>query len=126
MSDGELEEGQVWEAAMVAAHYKLDNLLLIIDYNGFQVDGKIDQITGMAPIADKWKAFRWNVFEINGNDLSEVMHMLDNIPVNGQPTVIISHTVMGNGISFLHGRDDIHYVKWSKEDTTRALKELAR
>lgn len=124
MSDGELEEGQVWEAAMTAAHHELDNLLLIIDFNGYQVDGRIDQITSINPLVDKWQSFNWNVLEINGNDLAQVMKALNNVPENGKPTVIISHTIMGNGVSFLHGRDDIHYVKWTKADTERALQEL--
>jgi transketolase len=124
MSDGELQEGQVWEAAMVASHYKLDNLLLIIDYNGMQVEGNVHKITNMEPVVDRWASFGWNVIDIDGNNMTQVMHALDNIPQNQKPTVIISRTVMGNGISFLQGRDDIHYIRWTKEDTGKALSEL--
>ncbi|RSL31459.1 transketolase [Salibacterium salarium] len=124
MSDGEMQEGQVWEAAMVASHHELDNLILIIDNNGMQVEGFVDKVTSMAPVLDKWKAFGWNVQEIDGNNLSEVTTALDSVPENNKPTVIISNTIMGNGISFLHGREDAHYVKWSEEDHVKALSEL--
>ncbi|SDI34822.1 transketolase [Alteribacillus persepolensis] len=124
MSDGEMQEGQVWEAAMVASHHGLDNLILIIDNNGMQVEGKINQITSIDPIVDKWKIFGWNVKEINGNNLSEVMNALETIPENNKPTVIISNTIMGNGISFLHDREDAHYVKWSEENHVKAISEL--
>jgi transketolase len=124
MSDGELQEGQVWEAAMTAAHFQLDHLLVIIDFNGMQVEGGTHQITNMARMRERWEAFGWNVREINGNDLSEVLDALENSPVAGKPTVIIAHTVIGNGISFLQGREDIHYLKWSREDTAKAMAEL--
>ncbi|MFC5587323.1 transketolase [Sporosarcina soli] len=124
MSDGEMQEGQVWEAALVAAHQQLDNLVLIIDNNGMQVEGRINKITSLDPLAEKWESFGWNVKEIDGNNLSEVMNALDTIPENNKPTIIISHTVMGNGISFLHDREDAHYVKWSEENHAKALSEL--
>lgn len=124
MSDGEMQEGQVWEAALVAAQHGLDNLVLIIDNNGMQVEGRINKITRLDPIVDKWSSFGWNVKEIDGNSLSEVQNALDTISENNKPTVIISNTKMGNGISFLHDREDAHYVKWSEEDHRKALREL--
>ncbi|MFC5404198.1 transketolase [Cohnella soli] len=127
MSDGELEEGQTWEAVMVAKHHKLDNLLAIVDVNGVQADGRIEDVTGILPIAEKWHAFGWNVLEIDGNNLDTVMSTLQDcfIP-NGKPTIIVANTIMGNGITQLHGKLDVHYVKWSKENSIQALAELAR
>lgn len=127
MSDGELEEGQTWEAAMVAKHHKLDNLLAIVDVNGVQADGRIEDVTGILPIAEKWQAFGWNVLEIDGNNLDIVMRTLQNcfIP-HGKPTIIVANTIMGNGVSRLHGKPDVHYVKWANENTIQALAELAR
>lgn len=124
MSDGELQEGQVWEAAMVASHQKLDNLLLVIDYNGLQVEGKVEEITNMENMIQRWQAFGWNAVEINGNDLTEVIEALDSVQKNGKPTVIIAKTVIGNGISFLHGREDVHYVKWTESDHKIALHDI--
>jgi transketolase len=125
ISDGELEEGQLWEAAMVASHHKLDNLLAIIDVNDVQADGKIGEVTGIKPIAEKWLAFGWNMLEIDGNDIQAVMEALQNSFVaNGKPTVIVANTIIGNGISFLHGRTDVHYIKWTKDQSDQALQEL--
>ncbi len=125
MSDGELEEGQIWEAAMVAKHYKLDNLLLIVDVNGIQADGYIGDVTGVLPIAEKWEAFGWNVFNINGNDLDTVEQTVAKcFQPNGNPTIIIANTIMGNGVSLLHGRLDVHYVKWNAELSKQALLEI--
>jgi transketolase len=127
MSDGELEEGQTWEAAMVAKHHKLDNLLAIVDVNGMQADGKIGDVAGILPIAEKWEAFGWNVIEIDGNDIDAVMHTLEQaIPANGKPTIIVSHTIVGNGVSLLHGKHDVHYVKWSKEQSVIAYADLTK
>ncbi len=123
ISDGELQEGQTWEAAMVANHHHLDNLTVILDYNGAQVDGEL--FSGILPIAEKWKAFGWNVIEVNGNDSERVLHVLQKeVTPNGMPTIMVSKTVMGNGVSFLHGKPDVHYVKWSKELTDIALEEM--
>lgn len=125
MSDGELEEGQTWEAAMVAAHHQLDNVLAIVDVNGMQADGRIEEVTGLLPIADKWHAFGWQVTEIDGNNIEEVMHALRHaVPAHGKPTIIVAHTVMGNGVSSLHGKPDVHYVKWSREQSEQAWAEL--
>jgi transketolase len=126
MSDGELEEGQTWEAAMVAKHHKLDNLLAIVDVNGMQADGRIEDVTGILPIAEKWQAFGWNVIEIDGNHLDAVITAVEDcFKPNGKPTMIVSNTVMGNGVSQLHGKLDVHYVKWSPEQSIQALSEIS-
>jgi transketolase len=125
MSDGEMQEGQVWEAAMVAGNHKLDNLITIVDVNGMQVDGRIEDVSNIEPLADKWKSFGWNVVVIDGNNLNEVLTSLEMVQQpNGKPSLIIANTVMGNGISFLHGKTDVHYVKWNKELSSKALSEL--
>lgn len=126
MSDGELEEGQTWEAAMTARHHRLDNLLVIVDVNGMQADGRIGDVTGIWPIADKWRAFGWEVFEIDGHvtgDIVEALHSAGR--TNGRPSVLIASTIPGHGVSFLHGRTDIHYMKWSEDQSARALTDLA-
>lgn len=123
LSDGELEEGQTWEAAMVASHYELDNLCVIVDVNRVQADGYIDEVTGVEPVAPKWSAFGWEVREIDGNDLRQVLPALEARPP-GRPYVVLASTRMGNGVSFLEDRPDVHYVRWSPADTARALEEL--
>lgn len=126
MSDGELEEGQTWEAAMVASHHKLDNLLAIVDVNGVQADGRIEDVTGIMPIAEKWRAFGWQVHEIDGNDLQAVLDcMAGGFVPNGKPTMIVANTIMGNGVSSLHGKVDVHYVKWTPEQSAEALRDIA-
>jgi len=126
MSDGELEEGQTWEAAMVAKHHKLDNLLAIVDVNGMQADGNIDHVTGVLPIAEKWQAFGWQVIEIDGNHLQAVDRALDEaFRSAGRPTIIVAHTIPGSGVSELQGKTDVHYVRWTKEQSDAACRELA-
>lgn len=124
MSDGELQEGQVWEAAMVASHQKLDNLICVVDYNGLQIDGNVGEVTNMDHMIQRWESFGWNAKSIDGNNLTEVIESLNSIEKNEKPTIIISNTIIGNGISFLHGREDVHYVKWNENDHEKALKEL--
>ncbi len=127
ISDGELEEGQIWEAAAVAAYYKLDNITVICDANGVQVDGLIDDVLSMEPIRQKWEAFGWAAVEIDGNDLEAVVSALDDQQVrSGKPYIIIARTRFGNGISFLENRSDVHNVKWTSADTINALVELAK
>ncbi|MBM7568360.1 transketolase [Paenibacillus sacheonensis] len=125
MSDGELEEGQTWEAAMVAKHHGLDNLLAIVDVNGMQADGRIQEVTGILPIAEKWRAFGWDVAEIDGNDPAAVEQALgEAFRKEDKPMIIVAHTVPGNGVSELHGKHDVHYVRWTKEQSETALREL--
>jgi transketolase len=109
--DGELQEGSIWEAAMSAAHHKLDHLIAIIDRNKLQIDGSTEDVMSLEPLAEKWKSFGWNVLECNGNDIAEIVETLDSAKKHvGQPTVIIAHTKMGAGVKSIednykwHGR----------------------
>lgn len=125
LGDGELEEGQVWEGAMFAAHYKLDNLCAFVDNNGLQIDGNIDDVMSPNPIADKWRAFGWNVIEIDGHDIQEIFMALDKAKtVKGQPTMIVAHTVKGKGVSFMENQAGWHGAAPKPEEKERALAEL--
>lgn len=100
LGDGECDEGQVWEAAIFASHYKLDNLTAIVDRNGLQIDGPTEKIMCLEPIAGKWKAFGWHVIEIDGNKMTEIVEALDEAKrISGKPSVIIAHTLKGKGVS---------------------------
>jgi len=125
LGDGELDEGNVWEAAMSAAHYKLDNLIAIVDRNRFQVDGPTEEIMAIDPLLDKWKAFGWNVEEIDGHDMNEILESLKRADkMRGKPTVIIAHTIKGKGVSFVEGNNEYHGKALSKEELRLALQEL--
>lgn len=125
LGDGEVQEGQVWEAAMTAAHYKLDNLLAIVDRNGLQQDGLTEQIMSIEPIASKWRAFNWNVFEVDGYDLKEIINVLDEAEdVESRPTVIITHTTKGRGFSSMEWCSEYHGKVPSKDRLMALLKEL--
>jgi transketolase len=125
LGDGELQEGQVWEAAMTASHYCIDNLCAIIDNNGLQIDGFCCDVMNINPIAEKWHAFGWNVIGINGHDMEEVVNALDNAEtVKGKPTVIVARTVKGKGVSFFEGKAEYHGLAPTKEELEMALKEL--
>jgi transketolase len=124
MGDGECQEGQVWEAAMAAGHHKPDNLIGIVDYNKFQLDGATNDILSIEPFAEKWKAFGWGVREIDGHDLGEVMDALDwSLNATG-PVCIIAHTVKGKGVSFMEGENAYHGVAPNEEELAKALGEL--
>jgi len=125
MGDGEQQEGQIWEAAMFAGHYQLDQLCGIIDYNRKQIDGDVEGTMGIAPLADKWRAFQWNVIECQGHDLPDILRAFSAARAHrGQPSVILAHTVMGQGISYM--ADDFRWHgKPPKPDQAEvALKEL--
>jgi transketolase len=125
MGDGEQQEGQIWEASMFAAHYKLDNLCGIIDYNRKQIDGDVQDIMGIKPLADKWRSFNWNVIECDGHDLADILRAFAAARTHrGSPSVILAHTVMGQGVSYM--ADDYHWHgKPPKLDQAEvALKEL--
>jgi transketolase len=125
MGDGELDEGQVWEAALTSAHYKLDNVCGIVDYNKFQIDGRIEEVKGLEPLNAKWKAFGWEVFEIDGHNIKEVMDAYDRVDqVKGKPSMILAHTVKGKGVSFFENKNKYHGVAPNKEELGRAIKEL--
>jgi len=126
VGDGESQEGQIWEAAMSAGHHKVDNLTVILDHNKLQIDGKVEDIKGVQPIADKWRAFRWNVIEnVNGHDVSALIGALDKAEKNsGSPSIIIAETVKGKGVSFMEWNNSFHGKAPSKEELERAIKEL--
>lgn len=126
LGDGELQEGQNWEAAMAAPFYKLDNLCAIVDYNGLESDGPIEQIMGLAPLAEKFKAFNWHVINIDGHDFDQIFQAFEEAAATeGRPTVILARTVKGKGVSFLENALGWHGVPPKPEDLEKALKELA-
>lgn len=125
MGDGEIQEGNVWEAAMAASHYKCDNICAIIDYNGYQIDGKTKDIMNLEPILDKWHAFGWYTIEINGHNIKEILEAFNKaLNVKGKPVIIIAHTIKGKGVSFMENVVDFHGRSPTKEETEQALKEL--
>ena len=125
MGDGEIQEGNIWEAAMASAHYKCDNLCGILDYNGFQIDGKTCVIMDLEPIADKWKAFGWHTIVINGHNINEILSAYDEARgTKGKPSIIIAHTIKGKGVSFMENVCDFHGRAPTKEEAEKALKEL--
>lgn len=125
MGDGETNEGQVWEAVMTAAHYKLDNVCAIIDFNRLQIDGFCCEVKDMGPYTHKWKDFGWNAIETDGHDIGKLMDALDAAEkVKGKPTIIIAHTVKGKGISFVENKVEWHGIAPKKEEYERAIKEL--
>lgn len=126
LGDGECDEGQVWEAAMLAPHFKLDNLTAIIDHNDLQLDGRVCDIMGLEPLADKWRAFNWHAFEIDGHDMKQILETLDKArKTKGKPTVVIAHTVKGKGVSFMENNVDFHGKAPTPQEAEIALKELA-
>ncbi|MCL2740302.1 MAG: transketolase [Oscillospiraceae bacterium] len=125
MGDGEQQEGQVWEAAAFAAHYGLDNLCVVVDLNGLQIDGATDEVMSIGDIAAKYRAFGWNVLEINGHDFGEIMAALDAAKEHkGKPTVIIAKTIKGKGVSFMEGNYAWHGTAPNDEQFELAVKEL--
>ncbi|WP_297486756.1 transketolase [uncultured Cetobacterium sp.] len=127
MGDGEMQEGQVWEAAMTAAHYKLDSLCVFIDSNNLQIDGNVDKVMGIEPLDKKWEAFGWNVIKIDGHNFYEIFAALDEAKeVKGKPTAIIAKTTKGKGVSFMENVCGFHGVAPTPEETERAVKELEK
>ncbi|MEG0135600.1 MAG: transketolase [Cetobacterium sp.] len=127
MGDGELQEGQVWEAAMTAAHYKLDSVCAFVDSNNLQIDGNVDKIMGINPLDKKWEAFGWNVIQIDGHNFEEILGALDKArETKGQPTVIIANTTKGKGVSFMENVCGFHGVAPTVEETEKAVKELEK
>ncbi len=125
LGDGECNEGQVWEAAMAAAHFKLDRLTAIVDRNGLQLDGFTRDIMNTEPLADKWRSFGWHVIEVDGHDLAKVLAALEAAGrVTGQPTAIVARTVKGKGVSFMENNVDFHGKPPTPEQARQALKEL--
>jgi transketolase len=126
LGDGECDEGQVWEAAMAAAHYKLDNLTAIVDRNRIQNDRFTDQVMELEPLPDKWRAFGWNTLEADGHDISQLLDAIDEAKAaKGRPTMIIAHTVKGKGVSFMENNPDFHGKAPNKDEYALAMEELA-
>ncbi|MEW6680916.1 MAG: transketolase [bacterium] len=125
LGDGESQEGQIWEAAMSCSHYKLDNLICFLDYNKLQIDGRISDVMNIEPIMDKWKAFGWEVMEIDGHNIKEIISCVDKAKkIKDKPKMIIAHTIKGKGVSFMEGRAEWHGVAPTKEEAEKAIKEL--
>ncbi|OGC91404.1 MAG: transketolase [candidate division Zixibacteria bacterium RBG_16_53_22] len=125
MGDGEQQEGSIWEAAMAAAHYKLDNLCAIVDFNKAQIDGFVENVMGIEPLADKYRAFNWYVVEIDGHDMDSIVEAFERArALKGRPTVILAHTIMGKGVSFMEDKPEWHGKPPSPEQGRQALQEL--
>lgn len=125
MGDGECNAGQIWEAAMSAGHYKLDNLCGILDYNQLQIDGTTEEVMGLEPFAEKWRDFRWDVIEIDGHNFNEILNAYKEASqTKGKPTVIMARTVKGKGVSYMENQAGWHGKAPSKEQMEIALKEL--
>ncbi len=126
LGDGECDEGQVWEAAMAAAHYKLDNLVAIVDNNGQQIDGWNCDVMNLAPFAGKWRSFGWHVIEVDGHDFTRLGRAFARAKqVKGQPTVLIARTIKGKGVSFMENNIDFHGRAPSAREVEIALRELS-
>ena len=129
LGDGEMQEGQVWEAALSAAHHRARNLIAIIDRNGFQLDGRVDDIMGIEPLAAKWRAFNWDVHEVNGHDVAALAALLRRIKADTareMPVCIIARTIKGKGVSYMETEPGWHLGYLAPEDEARAIAELKR
>ncbi len=127
MGDGEQQEGQIWESAMFASGKKIDNLIGIIDYNGQQIDGAVDDVMPLGDLKAKWEAFGWNVIEMNGNDMQEVLETLQQAKMlcgKEQPVLILMHTEMGKGVDFMTGTHEWHGKPPNDEQFERAMDQL--
>jgi len=126
LGDGEIQEGQIWEAAMFGAYHKVDNVVAIVDYNKIQLDGFVKDIMEVEPLSEKWRGFGWHVIEIDGHDLEAVGRAWDEAKATkGKPSVVIAHTIKGKGVSFMENNPKFHGVAPTAEEMALALKELA-
>lgn len=127
VGDGELDEGQMWEAAMFANHHKIDNITVLLDRNHGQNDGRTKEIMSLEPISTKWAAFGWNVLEVDGHDIKDILDILDrSIENRGKPVIIIAETVKGKGVPLVEGNDDYHAKPLPDELVSQAVEELER
>jgi len=125
LGDGEMQEGEVWESMMTTCQWKLDNVTAIVDCNGLQNDWWVKEEKDLAPLAEKWKAFGWNVIEIDGHNMEQILSAIESAQKNkGKPTAILAKTVKGKGVSFIENDPDRHGVALTEEEMKRALKEL--
>ena len=127
MGDGELQEGQVWEAAMTSAQYKLDNLTAFVDYNNLQIDGNVSDIMDVASVEDKFKAFGWNVLTIDGHNFQEILDAVEKAKeCKGKPTMIVANTIKGKGVDFMENVCGFHGVAPTEDETKRAIEQLEK
>jgi transketolase len=125
LGDGECEAGQVWEAIMAAAHYKLDNLVAIVDHNKLQLTGWNRDVMNVEPLAPRWSSFGWHTIEIDGHDLEQILRAVEEAKgIKGQPTVIVAHTIKGKGVSFMENKAEFHGRALTPQELERALEEL--
>lgn len=125
LSDGECNEGSVWEAAMFAAAQHLDNVCVIVDYNKWQATARSNETLAIAPLRDKWEAFGWSAIEIDGHDIGELARLMRSVPNgSGKPVAIIAHTVKGRGVSFMEDDNNWHYRAPTADEVVKAFKEL--
>lgn len=125
MGDGELAEGSIWEAGMSASHYRLDNLIGIVDRNRLQIGGPTESVMSLESLSAKWQAFGWEVVKVDGHNIRELINVLENIPVvSGKPTLIIAYTIKGRGISFIENRPEWHHRIPTDEEFTKMMEEL--
>ncbi len=124
MGDGEIEEGQIWEAAASASHRCLDNIVAILDRNGLQIDGPTEEILSLEPLPWRWRSFGWDVIEIDGHDIEEILDAFHEADKNKRPTLIIAYTIKGRGVSFMEGTLSFHGKPPSKEEYVKAMSEL--
>jgi transketolase len=126
VGDGECNEGQIWEAALAAPHFKLGNLAVFIDHNKYQFDGPVNEVMGLAPLADKWRAFGWRVEEIDGHNYDEIAGFLRRSQESQEkPSLAVAHTIKGQGVSFMAGSQTFHARALTAEESEAALAELA-
>ena len=125
LSDGECDEGAVWEAALCASQFRLDNLIAIVDYNKIQSLGSVEEVMNLDPLADKWASFGWSVQEIDGHDMENIVEAMEGLPFKkGAPSVVIAHTIKGRGISFMENKLEWHYKSPTPEQVESAILEI--
>ena len=125
IGDGESQEGEIWEAAMMASHHKLDNLIAITDYNDLQIDGRVSEIKDVSPLDKKWEAFGWHVLQVDGHNMAELVTAFDEAKtINDKPIMIVAKTIKGKGVSFMENEVGWHGVAPTEEEMVTALAEL--
>lgn len=125
LGDGEIQEGQIWEAAMYGGYHRVDNIVAIVDYNRIQLDGFVKDIMELEPLADKWRAFGWNTLEVDGHDIGALQKAFASAEATkNKPTVLIAHTVKGKGVSFMENNPKFHGVAPTKDELEKALQEI--
>lgn len=127
LGDGEIQEGQIWEAAMFAAFQRMDNIVAVVDYNKIQLDGFVKDILDLEPLADKWRSFGWHVIELDGHDIPALQQAFaEAAGTKGRPTVILANTVKGKGVSFMENNPKFHGAAPSRAEFEQAMRELAQ